>query len=298
MTVQWLDAAGQARPLLAKPGDYLSPSVSPDGNRLAVTSAGGIWVYESRRDTMTHLTFGGGQSYPVWTPDGRYIVFQAREGMSWVRADGAGKPQVLIHSSNAQFPFSFAADGKRLVYMELSPETGFDIWTAPLESDGAGLRAGKPQVFLQTAFDERHGCLSPDGRWMAYTSNESGTYQVYVRAFSGGTAGAKWQISNGSGVYPVWSRTTRDLFFRTMDSQIMVAPYKVEGDSFAAEKPRLWSAKRLANVGLWRNYDLAADGKRIAALMPAESSEGQQAHHVIFLLNFFDELRRRVPAPK
>jgi serine/threonine-protein kinase len=161
-----------------------------------------------------------------------------------------------------------------------------------LEVDASGLRAGKPEAFLQTPFDERQGAFSPDGRWLAYSSNESGTYQIYVRAFP--DKGGKWQISNSGGVEPVFSRNGRELFFRTEDNQIMVASYAVKGGSFVADRPRVWSEKRLANLGVVPNYDLAPDGKRIVALMPVETAEGQKAQNqVIFLENFFDEVRRR-----
>jgi eukaryotic-like serine/threonine-protein kinase len=131
----------------------------------------------------------------------------------------------------------------------------------------------------------------------AYDSDESGTFQVNVRAFP--DKGGKWQVSNTGGEFPEWSRGGRELFFRNLDSQIMVASYSVKGDSFVADKPRLWSEKRLPKVGFNPTYDLAPDGKRIAALMPAEGQDDQKAqNHFIFLQNFFDELRRRVPAGK
>jgi len=164
----------------------------------------------------------------------------------------------------------------------------------PVENDRTGLRAGKPEVFLKTSSDERHPSFSPDGRWLAYVSDESGRFQVYVRTFP--DKGGKWQISNSGGAYPVWSRNGRELFFRTDDNRIMVADYTAKVDSFAAGKPRLWSEKKLADLGLVGsgNYDVAPDGKRIAAVMPAEGPEVQQAqNHVIFLQNFFDEVRRR-----
>jgi serine/threonine-protein kinase len=294
VTLQWLDRTDKMQPLLGKPGDYRLGQLSADGNRLALESAGDIWVYEWQRDIMRRLTFGGGGRHPIWSPNGRYIAFQGTGGMFWIQADGAVNPQTLTQTKNRHVPGSFTPDGRRLVFAEDNPETGFDIWTVAVESDGAGLRAGKPEVFLRTSFDEGQPTLSPDGRWLAYDSDESGTFQVYVRAFP--DKGGKWQISNGGGRNPVWSRNGRDLFFRTMDNQIMVTAYTVQGDSLLVEKPRPWSEKKLANVGFRRNFDVAPDGKRIAVLMPAESLAAQKAQsHVIFLLNFFDELRRRVP---
>jgi serine/threonine protein kinase/Tol biopolymer transport system component len=292
LTVQWLDASGKTQPLLAKPDAYQHPSLSPDGSKLAISTSD-IWVYEWQRERITRLTFGPANSiYPLWSPDGRYILFQAPGGMFWTRSDGAGKPQPLTQSKNIQYPGSFTADGKRLAFMEANPESGYDLWTVPVESDGAGLRAGKPEPFLQAPIDQRHPSFSPDGRWLAYASTESGSFQVYVRAFP--DKGGKWQISNSGGVIPVWSHNQRELLFRTEDGQIMVASYTVKGDSFVADKPRVWSEKRIANLSVNANYDLAPDGKRIAALMLSETPEGQQAqNHVIFLENFFDEVRRR-----
>jgi len=300
VTVQWLDAAGKTAPLLAKPGIYERPRLSPDGQRLVYGDGSDIWVYEAQRDILTRLTFGGANYLvPVWSPDGRYILFSGVEGIWWVRSDAAGKPQLLIQGKNPLYPFSFTPDGKRLAYNEASPSTAYDVLTAPIEKDGAGLRAGKPEIFLQTSADERNAVFSPDGRWLAYTSNESGKYEVYVSAFP--DKSGKWQISNAGGAYPVWSSNGRELFFRTDDNRIMVAPYATKADSFVPGKPRVWSDRRLADFGTvgFNNYDLAPDGKRIAALMPVESPEAQQTQsHVIFLENFADELQRKVPAGK
>src|SRR5437016_10533220 len=110
MNLQWLDAAGKTQPILATPGNYLSPELSPDGNRIALTNRGEIWVYDPRRDTMTPLTFGGGHSYPIWTPDGRYILFQSSGGIFWTRSDGGGSPQPLIRSEDLMYPWSFTPD--------------------------------------------------------------------------------------------------------------------------------------------------------------------------------------------
>jgi serine/threonine-protein kinase len=213
------------------------------------------------------------------------------------RSDGSGKSQPLTQSKNIQYPWSFTPDGNRLAFMESS--TGrYHLWTVPIESDGAGLRAGKPEVFLQTQANERYPSFSPDGRWIAYRSDESGSNQVYVRAFP--DKGGKWQISNSDCTfctYPMWSRDGHELFFETSDNHIMVAAYTVKGDSLVADKPRVWSEKQIGGLNENKNFDLAPDGKRIVALMSVETAEGQKAQsHVIFLMNFFDELRRRTAA--
>jgi len=145
---------------------------------------------------------------------------------------------------------------------------------------------------LHEPFDERHPSFSPDGKWIAYSSNEQGAFQVYVRAFP--DRGGRWPISNAGGVYQVWSRNGHDLFFRTEDNHLMVTSYTVKGDTFVADKPRVWSEKRLANVGLFQNYDVSPNGNRVAALMPVDAPGEQKAqNHVVFLENFFDEVRRR-----
>jgi serine/threonine-protein kinase len=303
LTVAWLDGAGKAQPLLARPGAYGRPSLSPDEQQLAVDvteeSGTDIWLYDLKRDTMTRLTFTGNNQFPVWSPDGRYIVFRAVGAGAYVtRSDGAGKTQPLIQSKNLQGSWSFTSDGKQLAFHEQDSKTSYDLWTVPIVSDGAGLRAGKPEVFLQTPSDERAPAFSPDGRWLAYMSDESGTYQIYVRAFP--DKGGKWQISNSGGAYPMWSRNGHELFFEALDNHIMVAAYTVKGDSFVADKPRTWSEKQLGGtINAAKNVDLAPDGKRIVALMPVETAEGQKAqNHVIFLENFFDEVRRKVPVSK
>jgi serine/threonine-protein kinase len=217
--------------------------------------------------------------------------------MWWTRSDGAGKPTPLTSGKNLppQIPYSFMPDGKLLSWMD--PVGGPALWTTVLENDGYGLRSGKSELFLQDSFAELAPMFSPDGHWLAYTSNQSGIFEVYVSTFP---TGRKLKISNGGGSFPVWSHNGRELFFRSADNRIMVAAYTVKGDSFeVANQPRVWSEKRLPNTGVnfsTANFDLAPDGKRVAAIMPVETPEVQRAQsHVVLLINFFDELRRRVP---
>ncbi len=166
-----------------------------------------------------------------------------------------------------------------------------------MQNDGGQPRAGKPEVFLQTPANELYPAFSPDGRWIAYRSFESGVSEIYVRAFP--DKGGKWLISNSGGNFPVWSRNGRQLFYITPQQQIMVVTYTAKGDSSVPDKPRLWSDKRLAETSTSQNADIAPDGKRFAVLMPLETPEAHQSqNHMIFLENFADELRRKVPVAK
>ena len=297
VTVQWLDTWGNTQPLLPVPGNYLSPTVSPDGGRVALISAGDIWVYELGRGSMTRLTFGGGYASPLWTPDGRYLVFLAAGGILWTRADGASQVQPLTLSNTRQNPWSFTADGKRLAFVEPDSGSTAAIWTVSVESGDSGLRAGKPELFLRARFNARGPMFSPDGRWIAYQSDESGTYGVDVLAFP--DKHFKRHISSNAG-YPAWARKGHELFFWQFglgqnQPQLMVTSYQERENSFVADKPRVWSENRFINFSTTRSYDPAPDGKHVVALMPAETTQ-EPRDRVIFLLNFFDELRRRAPS--
>ena len=245
---------------------------------------------------MTRLSFDNGQN-PLWTRDGQYIVFRrVGEGLLWTRADGGGKPKLMVQDKNQLAPTSFTPDGKTLAYQQIVAGAGYDLWTVPVQSNASGLKAGKPESLIRTQFNERNPVFSPDGRWFAYSSDESGRNQIYVRAFPDN--GSKWQISNEGGVYPKFSVAGHDLFYRTEDSsKIFAVNYTVKGDSFIADKPRVWLDRQIADAEMnYDNYDVAPDGKRIMALLPLDTPEAEQAQsHVIFLENFFDELRRKVP---
>jgi Protein kinase domain/WD40-like Beta Propeller Repeat len=289
VTVQYLDRAGKTEPFLAKAGDYLYPSLSPDGNRIVLGSGGDIAVYDRRRDTTERLTSGGEFQMPLWSPDGRYIVFKGPGGIVWTRVDGASAPRPLIKSAVALYPWAFTADGARLSVQELDVAKGrnYSVWTVAVARDSAGLSAGAPERFLISQARQGHPAISPDGRWVAYFTDASGTRQVFVRAFP--DRGSQWRVSNTGGMYPTWSRTGRELLYRTEDNRVMVVRYAVMGDSFIAEKPQPWTEARLANVGQWRNFDTAPDG-RIVALMSAGQKEAD--HHAVFVANFLDQLRR------
>jgi serine/threonine-protein kinase len=304
-TLQWVDATARKEPLPARPGAYQDLSLSPDGTQVALVVMDGgsedIWVYDIHRDTMTRLTFGGAlDRFPRWSPDGRLVIFSSiGNGIFEARADGASQPHELMPSNVLRSVGSFTPDGKRFVYTE-APNSG--IWTVPVGDAGGHLKAGTPELFLKSTVTDLLPSFSPDGRWLAYQSNESGTNEIYVRAFPPPTSGpgSKWQISNNGGTYPRWVPTGHDLLYQSGD-QILAASYAVKGDTFVAEKPRVWIARlggtqsRLGGT----QWDLAPDGKRVMVLMPVGSADGPtQEHEVVFLQNFFDELRRRVPLGK
>jgi serine/threonine-protein kinase len=301
-TVQWIDSAGRKESLLAKEGTYSTPNVSPDGKKLAlaITDAGGrqdIYVYEWQNDRTTKLTFGDHlYTAPVWSPDSRYVIFASQAGgLFWARADGSGQFQPLLPSRTVPISTSFSADGKRIAYTENGAGGGSQLWTLPIDEKDGQLKAGMPEQFLKDQFNDSEASFSPDGKWIAYRSNESGTTpEVYVRPFPPSGQGGKWVVSNQGGEHPVWSRTGHDLLFLAPDRQIMAANYTVKGDSFVADKPRVWIAKPGGT-----EFDLAPDGKRLAVLTPVQSGQAPKIEHeIVFLENFFDELRRRAPVGK
>jgi len=299
VAIEWLDASGKTEPLLDKDGLFVNPRISPDGQRLAVANDDwrrGIWIYDIRRDTLSPLTIDNNASHPVWTPNGMYVVYQAPEGIAWARADGGSKPEVLTQSTEFQYPAAFSPDGHWLIFYQMGQQ-GFDIWILPVDRAGEALKAGKPEFFQHTFFGQRGASFSSDGRWIAYSSNESGSPQVYVRAFP--DKGGRWQISSNGGSAPVFSRSGRELFFfDAPDDRVMVANYSAKGDSFVVEKPRMWSSQNLALAlggAVGGQYDVSPDGKRIAAATYARTSNTQDSGHVIFLQNFVDDLQRRIP---
>jgi Tol biopolymer transport system component len=305
-SLEWLDGAGKTQPLLAAPGIYYNPRLSPDGKRLAFSTNSAIEVYDIGRDTTTQLTFTNQTKTnlnPVWTPDGKHIVFQSQGNsnfsLQWIRADGSGEAQQLLEGKNDLKPRSFSPDSKHLAFEELSAETGFDLWTLPLDlSDPERPKPGTPELFLRTPFSEQEPEFSPDGRWIAYASEESGRSEVYVRPFpaAGPSGSGKWLISTGGGDGPRWSRNGAELFYKGPDNRIMTASYTANAGSFASSKPRPWANKQISG-----ELDAAPDGKRfVIAVSPRADAAGEAkgSVHVTFLLNFFDEVRRRVSAGK
>lgn len=303
-SIFWLETGGKTLALpAAGESSNASPRFSPDGRRLAfsrsIRSEQDIWVLDLDRSSYSRLTaLPGVNDTPVWTRDGLSIIFrsvdQPKPGVYGVRADGSGEAHRLLDLTTGEFPSSVSPDGKRLAMWAAGK-----IWIAPIQSDGRDVSLGRPEVFLQTRFSpavpaRMAPAFSPDGRWLAYCSNDSEQLEVYVVPFPG--PGGKWRISSRGGEFPAWSSNRSEMFFQDLDShRMMVAPYKANGDSFAAASPHAWSDTRLLELGLHRSYDVAPKGSRLAVVLYADgTAEWKRATRVEFLLNFFDELRRRV----
>lgn len=304
-SVSWLDRSGKLQPLISAPNTYYNPAFSPDGRRLAFDAGGAngldIFVFDLVRENTLRLTVDGTSDRPIWTPDGAHIIYYSGSSLWSIRADGAQRPQRILNTKPTVIPGSLSPDGRELAYWEQA--TG-DIWILPLDlSDPDHPKAGTPKPFgnsneagarrAAVPMHEYSPVFSPDGRWIAYTSDESGKREVYVRPASG--ANAKWPISNSGGGLPIWSKTGRELFYEDFDNRIMMVECTASGDSFAPGRPRVWSDKPIYSPGRM-NLDIAPDGKRFAvmqALEPADSTKGGM--QVVVLLNFFDELKRRIP---
>ena len=221
-TLTWFDRQGHVTGTVGAPSAYLELAISPDGSRVAVNRVDvrppAVFVYDLARESSTHAPFAGSSLKPVWYPDSRQIVVASIRGTAWnlLRnvTTGTRPEELLLKLDGFNAPRDISRDGRWLLYVHSDPRTKEDLWLLPLQ------RKPEPEPFLVTDYVETDGMFSPDGRHVAYVSNESGTFEVYIRAFPA-SAGQKMLISNGGGYQPRWRRDGKELFFFTGDGRLM-----------------------------------------------------------------------------
>jgi serine/threonine-protein kinase len=263
-----------------------SPRFSPDGKRVVLRigeQADDIWIYELGQGTISRLTFEGDNGYPVWTPDGRSITFHSSrsEGSRDIyrrAADGSGSAEVFIERDNPVWEIAWAPDGRGGVFREISSEGGLDIYSFTLDSPG------EHQPYVVTPFNERAPVISPDGRWLAYVSNESGQDEVYVRAYP--DPSGRWQVSSDGGMEPLWAPSGRELYYRTGD-RLMAVDVTTRGTFSLGNRRPLFEGNYLMNQN-HTNYDVhPASGEFVTIKSQGSPTE------LIVVLNWFEELRER-----
>ena len=296
----WVDRAGRTTAIDFEKRTYGVQGLSPDGRRVATSVYDGlnpreVWVGDLERGTMSRLTGDGPlNSAPIWTPDGSRVTFNSRrdsaatQNIYWARADGSGSVERLTSSDGAQVPNDWSPDGKTLLFYETNQATGYDLWTMTLDRE----RTVKP--LLATPYNELAARFSRDGRYVAYVSDRSGRLEVYVQPFPG--PGDVRLISTDGGTEPVWARSGRELFFRQGEKMMVVDV--VTGPGFSTSLPRLLFEGRYEVSFLVpgsRFYDVSPDGQRFLMLKSSAASAPRQIHLVV---NWFEELKRLVPAGK
>jgi Tol biopolymer transport system component len=279
--LSWLDRAGQAAQssgALGQPGAYFSFQLSPDGRRVAISrgadSGRDLWMVDVERDAWRRFTFLPGTAiYPVWSPDGRQVMFRAGspENLHRKEASGAGSEERVTESPNVQTPTDWSRDGRLVLYYESAPDTKEDLWVLPVTPDGQPEAGAKARPYLRTRFNEWGGRFSPERspRWVAYASDESGRDEVYVQGFP--EPRGKFQISTGGGRYPQWSPDGRELYYVSADRKFMVADMKMGADSPAPSTPR--ELLGVPSTGLGTPYSVAPDGKRLLVQLSAGGSQ-------------------------
>lgn len=289
----WVDRKGAEQPVNAPPHTYVLPRIAPDGRRVAVgieETDPQIWIYDVARDALTRLTFQGKPNVdPVWTRDGQRIVYKGPGNrLFWQSADGSGGVEEITQSKlgSNNVPGSWSPDGQHMVFT-YDVQGGRQLWIySPQDRKVARLEPNPPQYETAPQF-------SPDGRWIAYASTESGRSEIYVRPFPG--PGGKWQVSTEGGSEPLWNPKRHELFYRS-GKKLMAVDYE-GAQSFSAGKPHvLFEGPYVPTPRSFPDYDVSPDGQRFLMLKPAEDQ--QTISQIVVVQNWVEELKQKVPTGK
>jgi len=290
-TLVWVDHAGNEQPAGASSRPYAQPRLSPDGTRLVTAMRGNsedLWLLDLARGTSSRLTADSSTSFPVWTPDGRRLTLASAKGGSysiyWRPFDGSAPDEPLMTGKWPYYPFSWAPDGKSLALVSVNPRTLQDIQVLQVD------RKGTTQPFVETPFREGAPVFSPDGKWIAYVSDDTGRFEIYVRPFPG--PGEKVPISTDGGNEPVWPRNGRQLFYREGDG-VMAVDVELKPTLSVGKPRKLFDKPYERSIALWPNYDASPDGQRL--LMVRRERQATPATHINVVLNWLDDLKQRLP---
>jgi serine/threonine protein kinase/Tol biopolymer transport system component len=309
-TLVWVDRNGKEEALAASPDMYSHPNISPDGTKLALTLNNQIWLWDLDHETLTKLTFKGTNFTPVWTPDGKRIAYgsmgdesvKMTPGIYWKAADGAGEEEQLVSIPGGFiFPYSWSRDGKFLVGAKSPDGMSFDVWMLSSEGD----RVLNP--LLQEDYLETQPRLSPNGQWIAFTSRESGRNEVYVHSFPDKSKG-RWLVSSNGGDSPLWSPDGRELYYFSGNAVMAISVTTDPGFSIVGAPKKLFQGPYACptnNIGDSVPWDISPDGKRFLMIrMPEakdagsnEKSTAADPRRINIVLNWFEELKAKVPAP-
>ena len=282
----------------APPRTYFYPRISPDGTKVAIDIRDqelDIWVWEFARETLTRLTFDpANDRFSSWSPDGQRIAFSTTRdsgvnnvlSLYWKAANGTGSAERLAESSGQMFPVSFAPDGSAIIVSGALTGGTQDDDIAMLSLGGQDPLT----VLLNTSFSEANPEVSPDGRWITYSSNESGQNEIYVRPFPNVDAG-RWQVSVGGGVQPLWAHSGEELFYR-IDEAMMSVHVQADENFVAGSPQQLFEIDNTLGQFGGRSYDVSQDGQ---FLMVKEIQSASQISRIIVVKNWFEELERLAP---
>jgi serine/threonine protein kinase/Tol biopolymer transport system component len=299
----WVDRSGKAQDSMGALALYQSPAISPDGKRIAVHrhdgTGGDVWIVEEASGKMSRLTFDASQdnSQPIWSADGSRIVFGSRRNGKWGMyqklSNGTGGEELLFESDAVKMPMSWSGAINTILFYVSDPKNANDVWALPLTGDR------KPFPVLQTSFAEAHPQISPDGKWLAYTSNETGINQVYVQSFPPGHG--KWQISNNGGQFSRWRADGKELFYMERGSygKIMVVAVHATASTFEFSEPRpLFDSGYLNNApghtGNYNTFDVSADGQRFLIPRPdPANSDALASSPITVVLNWATAINKK-----
>jgi len=294
-----VDQRGVMKPLAAPLQAYMEPRISPDGQRIATAIQSGkdadIWIYDIPRNTLSKFTFGGVNRTPAWSPDGKRIAYYAYDGgqhsVIIKQADGSGLPEIITKGFGRTYIDSWSKDGSMLICdiagssrTALAGPGGSDLYILPLTGTDRSL---KP--FLETRFDEWQAALSPDGKWLAYTSNESGTYQVYIQPFPQG--GGRWAVSTDEGSGSHWAPDGKTLYYYSPGKLMSVSIQTVP--SFIVGKPQIvFSGYQQKTVDSGLMYDVSPDG--LSFIVTQSKGDEESLRQIHLVLNWFDEIQSKL----